>query len=154
DDHLKGIGLIGGKVVYNADYNPQGESNWAPFVDDLKRNGVQMLDFIGEPVNLQALQTAMSTAGDTPNVTITTPNFYDAKYAQEGGATATNTYVEESFYPFIPAELAKGNQATEDYLELMNRYNPGGKVAALGAQTLSSYLLFATAAAACGANLT
>ena len=41
-----------------------------------------------------------------------------------------------------------------DYLDLMKQFNPDGKVASLGAQATSSFLLFAKAATECGANLT
>ena len=50
--------------------------------------------------------------------------------------------------------MADDNKATQDYLDLMEQYNPDGKVAQLGQQTLSSCLLFAPAATACGSELT
>ena len=50
--------------------------------------------------------------------------------------------------------MAADNKATQDYLDLMEQYNPDGKVALLGVQGISSWLLFATAAAACGSELT
>ncbi|MGH8977395.1 MAG: hypothetical protein ACRDV7_04910, partial [Acidimicrobiia bacterium] len=40
------------------------------------------------------------------------------------------------------------------YLELIDRYDPGGKIANLGAQGLSAWLLFAKAANECGVELT
>ena len=55
---------------------------------------------------------------------------------------------------FVPFEKASENKATQDYLDIMKQYNPSGKVAALGLQAASSFLLFAKAATDCGANLT
>ena len=69
----------------------------------------------------------------------------------EGGATAGNLYIQSVFHPL---ELAEDNKATQDYLDLMDQYNPDGKVALLGMQGMSSWLLFAKAAAACGSDLT
>jgi ABC-type branched-subunit amino acid transport system substrate-binding protein len=151
DANVEAVSLVGGNTVYSNDYNPQGESNWTPFIDDLQSKGVKIFEFVGEPENLGALQTAMATAGYTPDATVLTPNFYDQKYLSESGANAKNTYIRTSFYPF---EMASQNQATQDYLDLMKQYNPGGKVALLGAQAVSAYLLFAQAATACGSNLT
>jgi len=53
---------------------------------------------------------------------------------------------------FIPFEEADVNKATQDYLDLLK--SSGGDVSLLGAQATSSFLLWATAAAACGDTLT
>lgn len=142
---------LGYKVVFDRKYNAAGESNWRPFVEDMKSKGVQVLQFVGEPGFLTAMQKAMKTVGWYPKYTLQQANFYDSKYAAEGGATAKGTYVRLATYPF---ELAKDNQATQDYLDLMKQYDPSGKVALLGAQALSAWLLFAKAATECGDNLT
>jgi hypothetical protein len=138
--------------VYNAEYDVvSGETNWAPFVDDMKSKGVQVFELVGEPTNLQQLQSAMATAGFFPDVTIVNTNFYDSKYAEEGGANAKNTYIRSIFFPL---ELKDDNPATADYLSIMQQFNPSGKVAQLGLQGTSGWLLFAQAAKACGSQLT
>lgn len=151
DADVEGVQLVGGKVVYNAQYNLLGESNWAPFIQDMKSKGVRMLEFVGEPGNLEALQKAMDVAGWHPDVTILSTNFYDSKYLAEVGASAPNTWIRTAFTPF---EMAGDNKATQDYLDLMKQYNPSGKIAQLGSQALSAFLLFAKSATACGSNLT
>ncbi len=151
DADVEATKQFGYKVVFDRKYNAAGESNWRPFVEDMKSKGVQVLQFIGEPGFLTALQKAMKTVGWYPKYTMQQANFYDSKYAAEGGSTAKGTYVRLATYPF---ELAKDNQATQDYLDLMKQYNPSGKVALLGAQGLSSWLLFAKAATECGNDLT
>jgi hypothetical protein len=55
---------------------------------------------------------------------------------------------------FPTFDMADEVPAMADYLELMERYNPEGKTALLGLQSLSAFLLFATAANECGADLT
>jgi hypothetical protein len=151
DADVEGTKQFGYKVVFDRKYNAAGESNWRPFVEDMKSKGVQVLQFIGEPTSLTAMQKAMKTVGWYPKYTLQQANFYDTKYAAEGGSTAKGTYVRLATYPF---EKAKDNPATQDYLDLMKQYNPSGKVALLGAQALSSWLLFAKAATECGSNLT
>jgi len=53
---------------------------------------------------------------------------------------------------FIPFEEADVNKATQDYLDLISAAD--GDVSLLGAQATSSFLLWATAASACGDILT
>ncbi len=151
DGDVEAVENLGGKVVYSVEYNAAGEQNWQPFAEEMKSKGVKMFDFVGEPENLTNLQKAMNTIGYYPDVTVLTTNFYDSKYAKEGGATAKNTWVRSSFTPF---ELASTNKATQAYIDMMFRYNKDGKIASLGEQSMSSWLLFAKAATACGSTLT
>jgi hypothetical protein len=72
----------------------------------------------------------------------------------EAGAAADGTYMRTAFYPFLDPALAKDNLATEQYRDLMAQYKPDGKIAYLGVQGLSAWLLFAKAAGECGANVT
>jgi hypothetical protein len=151
DADIEGTKPFGYKVVFDRKYGVAGESDWRPFVESMKSAGIQVLEFTGEPGFFTALQRSMKTVGWYPKYTIQQANFYDSKYAAEGGSTAKNTYIRLALYPF---ELAKDNPATQDYLDLMKQYNPGGKIAALGAQGLSAWLLFAKAATECGSKLT
>ena len=142
---------LGYEVAYQVDYAPAGESGWANFVADMKNKGVQVLEFVGQPASLTALNRAMDTAGWHPDVVLLSGNFYDDTYAAESGAIAGNIVIQSQFHPF---ELAADNKATQDYLDLMAGYNSGGKIALLGVQGISSWLLFALAATECGSDLT
>ena len=45
DATVEAIGIVGGKVVgYDREYNPDGEANWAPFVDRHEGQGRQGAD--------------------------------------------------------------------------------------------------------------
>ena len=151
DQLLEAATSLGFEVVYQFDYAPSGETGWANFVADMQAKDVKVLEFIGQPTNLTSLNRAMETAGWYPEVILLSGNFYDASYAAETAGVSGNLSIQSQFHPF---ELAADNKATQDYLDLMERYNPGGKVALLGAQSLSSWLLFAQAATACGSELT
>ena len=133
------------------EYNSAGESNWRPFVERMRDADVQVLEFIGEPTFFSLLLEQMEAVPYRPQVILLNANFYDALFAENAGSIAQNVQIRAQFTPF---ELADENQATADYLELMERYNPGGKTALLGMQALSAYLLFAQSAAACGSELT
>ena len=142
---------LGFKTVYSIDYQTQGETGWPNFVRDMQAKDVKVLEFVGQPQSMVELTQAMDTAGWYPDVILLSGNFYDDIYAKAGGDTAGNLYIQGTFFPF---EMAEENKATQDYLDLMEQYNPSGKVALLGAQGLSSWLLFAQAATACGSELT
>jgi ABC-type branched-subunit amino acid transport system substrate-binding protein len=141
----------GYELVYQVDYQSQGETGWANFVREMQQNDVKILEFIGQPQNLVSLTQEMELAGWRPDVILLSGNFYDALYLEAGGDIAGNLFIQSVFWPI---ERASENKATQDYLDLMEQYNPDGKVALLGMQSLSSYLLFAKAAAACGSELT
>lgn len=151
DATVEAIGIEGGKVVGSPEYSPLGEDNWSPFVTQVKDSGAKTMIMVGEPENLGLFEKAMQTDGYYPDVIFQGPNFYDKKLTDTGGDAIKNTYVSLGFVPF---EKASENKATQDYLDIMKQYNPSGKVAALGLQAASSFLLFAKAATDCGANLT
>jgi hypothetical protein len=138
-------------VVYQEEYNSAGESNWRPFVEGMQSAGVRVLEFVGEPTFFSQVLEAMEAVGYRPDLMIVNANFYDSLFAETAGDIAQNTKIRVQFTPF---ELADQNPATADYLELMERYNPDGKTALLGMQSISAYLLFAQAASACGSDLT
>jgi hypothetical protein len=79
-------------------------------------------------------------------------NHYDQNMIKDGGSAIHNVYMVVGFVPY---EKASENPATQQYLDLFEKYKPNGKShAALGLQTFSAWLLFAKAAAACGDDLT
>lgn len=151
DQFVEAAESLGYTVDYDILYAPQGETGWANFVADMQEKDIRILEYVGQPSDFVELTKAMDTAGWEPDVVLLSTNFYDANYAELAGAIAPNLYIQSQFHPF---ELAADNKATQDYLDLMEQYNPDGKVAGLGVQALSSYLLFAKAAVACGSDLT
>jgi hypothetical protein len=142
---------LGFEVGYSVDYQTQGETGWPNFVREMQQQDIRILEFIGQPQSLIELTTAMETAGWHPDAILLSGNFYDDLYRQGATNTTENLYIQSGFVPF---EMAEENKATQDYLDLMEQYNPSGKIAGLGVQGLSSWLLFATAASACGSDLT
>ena len=142
---------MGFDVVFDEQYRPLGETGWRGFVQKMRDDGVTAFEMIGEPENMVALQQAMQTEGWYPTFTHLQPNYLDEKFMQEGASSMSDaTYMRSAFPPF---DMADQVPALADYLELMQRYNPGGKTAMLGMQGLSGFLLFAVAANECGADL-
>ena len=140
----------GFEVAYQYDYQSINETGWANFVREMKDRDIKILEFIGQPQNLVELTNEMTVANWHPDVILLSGNFYDDLYRQAAG-TEANLYIQSVF---VPMEMADENKATQDYLDLMDQYNPDGKVALLGMQGISSWLLFAKAATECGSELT
>jgi Periplasmic binding protein len=151
DQVLDAVTQLGFQTVFNQEYSSGGESNWRPFVEGMRDAGVEVFEWVGEPEYLSAIQEAMALVGFYPEVIMVNTNLYDTRYLETVGNNTQNTLIRTAYTPF---ELADENPATADYLELMERYNPDGKLAQLGAQAVSAFLLFAQAARDCGADLT
>ena len=151
-DQLVNVAEANGFVLdYKVEYAPSGETGWDNFAKEIKDKGIKILEFVGQPTDLKLLNQAFKTAGYYPDVVLLSTNFYDSTYAAEAKTIAGNLFIQSAFYPL---ERAADNKATQDYLDLMEQYNPSGKIALLGTQGLSSWLLFAQAATACGSDLT
>ena len=79
-------------------------------------------------------------------------NAIDASFIEVGGESIRNVFMLTSV---VPPFLAEENPATQQYLDLFEELKPDGKSEALlGYNSFSSWLLFATAAKACGSDLT
>jgi hypothetical protein len=135
---------LGGTVVHEQAYNVAGEANWAPFAQALQEEGVEWLNFVGEGENLALLQQAMSEINYSPTVTLQDSNFYDPNYLEAAGPAAEGTYIRSAFVPF---EERNANPATDQYMTEVEAIE--GKVALLGAQSWSGWLLFAQSAKEC-----
>ena len=131
-------------------YNIQGESDWKPFAQKLKDCGIEVVYFVGSPFpNFQNLLTAADQLDFKP-IWFTDPNFYDDNFRKwNSSGLADNVHIRVAFIPF---EEADENKATQDFLDAVEE--TGGDANLLGAQSASAFLLWATAANECGAELT
>ena len=145
---------LGWKVVYDATYNPLGEAAWRPFLEAMRGAGVRGLIWVGEPSYLAKLLTEAESLDITFDWVTADANHYDPVLTDSAGSAADNTFIRSTFFPFLTDEDASANPATEQYRTLMREYDPNGKIAYLGVQSLSAWLLFAKAASECGVNLT
>lgn len=151
DQVVETVESLGYEVVYDEQYRALGETGWRGFVQQMREADVEVFEIVGEPENLVSLQGAMQTEGWYPDYTLLQPNYIDQTYLEEGAATVSEATYARS--PFPTFEMADEVPAMQDFLDLMEQYNPDGRVAFLGGQGLSALLLFATAANECGADL-
>jgi len=129
----------------------QTEDAWGPTLKQLQSAGVQLLYWSG---SCQPLQPAMREARVIGFKAIwqTDTNHYDSNCAKSNTDGAMDGLLIRT--AFVPFEEASYNKATADFLKLMADANPPVPVTQLGEQATSSFILWATAAASCGANLT
>lgn len=153
DRNKEAMEQLGWNVLYEGSYSPLGETTWRPFLEAMRNAGVKGLYWVGEPTNLSKLLTEAESIDIGFDWIISDANHYDEQLTSAGTA-ADGTYVRTAFYPFLDEEAAQENPATAQYLDLMAQYKPDGKIANLGAQGLSAWLLFAKAANECGVDLT
>lgn len=145
---------LGWEVVYEEKYNAAGEASWRGYAEGLKSSGARALVWFADPGNLAGVLKAMAEIEYHPDFVRGVGNLYDPLLLAEAGQAADNLFIQGTHYPFLDAELAAENPATMQYLEIIDEYDPGGKVANLGLAGFSAWLLFARAASECGADLT
>ena len=143
---------LGWTIKKNILYNPIGETTWVPFAQQIKDAGAKGLIYTGEPQNFALLAKALKQINYKLDFTIVAANHYDQNLIKDGGSAINKVYMA---YAFVPFEDASKNPPTQQYLDLFAKYKPSGKShAALGPQAFSAWLLFASAAKACGDDLT
>jgi ABC-type branched-subunit amino acid transport system substrate-binding protein len=146
---------LGWEIVYDEQYNPAGESTWRPFVEAMKARGARGVIFVGEPVGFGQVIDAAAGAGYEPDFFRSDGNTYDTSLLTQAGGSLRKTYTSTAFYPFLDPDTAAKNPATQQYRDLIEKYvGKKGKITGLGVQSISAWLLFATAARDCGADLT
>lgn len=138
-------GVDGMEMVGEQSYPPIGISDWMPYAQKMVESGATSFTWVGEVDNLSDFLTAADVQG-WEGVPILETNMYDPKLASN--PAADGAIVRMQLHPLEEADLWP---ATQQYLDMIDEYTDGGEVSALGIQSLSAWLLFATAANACGA---
>jgi Periplasmic binding protein len=145
---------FGFKTVYDAQYNAAGETTWVPYAQAIKDKGVKGLYFVGEPSAMGQLIAALAQINYKVDWISAAGNAYDPKLLKAAGSALANenVVVGVGTAPFEATDIP----AVKQYEDLFNQFLPSStrKRAALGMNSFSSWLLFAQAAKACGADLT
>ena len=153
--NIEAMKSLGWKVVYEGEYSPAGETSWRKFVTDMQTKGVKGLYWVGEPTNLALLLSEAKGLGLNLDWYAADANHYDNQLFAEDSASVSNVFVRSIFYPFLDEADANKNVASKQYREIVQTYGKASKkIAYLGNQALSAWLLWAKAAGDCGADLT
>jgi len=131
------------------EYNIAGEPDWKPFAQSLKDCGAEVVYYSGQPYpNMQNMLDDAAQVDYSP-IWLVDLNAYLQSFA-EWNATGygDNVYLRTAFYPF---EQADDVPALQQYIDIVEAND--GDTSLLGVQSTSAFLLWATAADACGAEL-
>ena len=131
-------------------YGIAGEADWKPLAQKLQDCGAEVVYFSGSAYpNFQNFLEAADQVGYRP-LWITDANNYDESFALWNvNGYADDVYLRAIYVPLFEADASAGTQA---YLDVMEA--AGGEANQLGQQSASAFLLWATAAQACGSDLT
>jgi ABC-type branched-subunit amino acid transport system substrate-binding protein len=132
------------------EYNIVGESDYKPFIQKLKGCGAEAVYFVGSPYPIFENILEAADQLDFHPDWLLEANAYDEQLAKWN----VNGFADRIFVRLqdVPFEYADKNKATQDYLDIVKAN--GGDVSDLGAHAASAFLLWATAAKSCGAELT
>lgn len=132
------------------EYNLAGEPDWKPIAQRLKDCGAEVIYYAGQPYpNMQNLLDDAAQIDYHP-IWLVDSNAYLQSFADwNATGNGDNVYLRTAFTPF---EQADSNPATQQYLDIVQEH--GGDISQLGEQATSSFLLWATAVDACGAEVT
>src|SRR5918993_933905 len=132
------------------EYNIAGEPDWKPFAQRHKHSGAEIVYYLGQPYpNMQNLLDDAAQIDYRP-VWVVDVNAYLQSFADwNTTGNGDNVHMRTSFTPF---EQADDSPATQQYMDIVQ--GSGGDISQLAEQTTSSFLLWATAAKECGAELT
>lgn len=139
-----GFESIGFTIAHSGTYNVLGEANWKPFATAIQADKVTFLKFVGQGTNAGLLEQAMAQVGYVPEVRYYETNFYDQAFLDAGGEAVNGAFIGSLF---IPLEEASTHPATQQYIDVVKKQ--GGKIALLGMQSTSAWLMFATMAKQC-----
>lgn len=141
---VKSVGGI--EQLPSLSYPVTGMSDWTPLAQKIIDSGATSLYWVGEPSNAANLMAKLKEQG-WKGVALNETNIYDPIYFSAGPAAVEGSVIRLAVHPL---EEADKWPAIEQYQENLKHYVPDGKQAALGLQSTSAWLLFATAAKACG----
>jgi ABC-type branched-subunit amino acid transport system substrate-binding protein len=141
------VQAVGGMEQLNPlSYPVAGMADWTPLAQKVIDSGAGSLYWIGEPSNAANMMAKLKEQG-WEGIALNETNVYDANYFSAGAQAVDGSVVRIAFHPF---EEADKWPAIKQYQDNLKKYVPDGKEAALGLQSTSAWLLFATAAKACG----
>ena len=131
-------------------YDAIGTVNWDLVAQQVKSSGATAVGFVGEPNYFAALVQKLREQ-DFAGPIFADANQYDPILISSAGAGAvTNVQIRVAFHPF---EEADKWPATKQFVDIFHQDGPAdGKMALLGQQSFSAWLLFATAARSCAAT--
>jgi Periplasmic binding protein len=145
---------VGATVVYNGSFPITGASDWTPYAEAIKNKGVKGFVFYGTVQELAALEQTLTNMNYKLDWIDANTNAYGATFIQLSGKSLSFQHNYADLPAVYPVEKASANPATQQVMDLFQKYAPGQPVTLQALQAFSAYLIFAVSAESCGSNLT
>lgn len=152
--YKESIAGLGGKVSYTNLYPAAGVSDWTPYAQAIKSEGVKGLTFLGDFASLAKLEQALTNIGYTPDWIDANSNAYGPAFIQLAGKSLDFQNNLADLGGVYPLEKAADNPATQQVVDLFKKYAPKAQVTLPAVRGFAAWLLFAKSAASCGDELT
>lgn len=145
EKYVAAVTDLGQQVVAQIPYQAMGMTDWTPLAQRVIGSGAGTLLWVGEAGNVTNALAKLREQGWNGRALLET-NMYDPLLFSQGNAAVEGTVVRQTVHPI---EEAARWPAIQQYLGMLKKYVPDAKVAPLGIQSMSAWLLFAVAADAC-----
>jgi hypothetical protein len=145
---VRGIRVMSDQPFPLPDLRPAGTpavDDWGPYVLGLVRSGARSFTWVGDSEDLVGFMEAARAAG-WPGRAVLDVEHHDPTVAAAGDVLE-GALVRSVVHPLEEADRWPG---VADYLGLVRDRVPDGVVGVRGMQSMSAWLLFATAVRACG----
>ncbi|MEZ5169354.1 MAG: ABC transporter substrate-binding protein [Acidimicrobiia bacterium] len=143
---------IGFEWIINDDIGiGESTTDWQPRVKSMKDKGAEYVYVQAEDVDLANFLLEAETQGYAPEWVDAGQQVYTEAFLEAAGATAEGLHI---YVTTVPFEEADTSEMMQTYLDWLEKTVPGASPDALGVQSWSAGLLFATAAKALGSDLT
>jgi ABC-type branched-subunit amino acid transport system substrate-binding protein len=126
------------------------EFNYAPYVQRLADEGVEVVFWTGAYQQSIKLRQAMQQQGYEPKLYLRDPTDYNPSYVKDGGSAVDGTVIFTNFTPF---EEANSNPETAKYMSWLQQVRPGTAPTFFGVFSWSAAELFVQKALALGGGL-
>lgn len=140
---------LGGKVTYTDLYPASGVSDWTPYAQAIKKEGVRGLVFLGDFASLAKLEQALTGIDYAPDWIDANSNAYGPAFPQLAGTALAEQHNYAELFATAPLESAADNPATQKTIDLFEKYAPDKEVTYPVLRAFSAWLLFATSARDC-----
>jgi len=149
---VEAVEAAGGTFVYNDLYPAMGVSDWTPYAQTIKSKGVKGLIWYGEFLQLAKLEAVLTSMDYKLDWIDTNNSAYGEEFIGLIGtsAAAQNNYLDLGGNAPLNSDVA----AIKELLALQEKYAPDSLLTLPAIRAMSSWLLFAKAAASCGDDLT
>ncbi|MER5183398.1 ABC transporter substrate-binding protein [Streptomyces sp. NPDC002896] len=145
---------LGAKVVYHDLYPAAGVSDWTPYAQSLKKNNVRGLIWYGDFTQLAKLEQALTAMNYKLDWIDTNNNAYGPAFIKLGGKALDFQNNLTDLSGVHPLEQAADNPATQQVIDLFEKYAPDADITMPALRAFSAWALFVKSAKACGDQLT